>query len=46
MLVVGNKAQRIQQGAEYQLAQKQAIGPSHFDNQHVVCRLLPPIIVR
>ena len=24
-----SKAQRIQQGAEYQLAQKQAIGPSH-----------------
>ncbi len=29
MFVEGSKAQRIRQGAEYQLAQKQAIGPSH-----------------
>ncbi len=32
--LVENKAQRIRQGAEYQLAQKQAIGPSHFDEKH------------
>ena len=37
MSLIGNKAQRILQGAEYQLAQKQAIGPSHFDEKYAVC---------
>ena len=34
MLLDGSKAQRIRQGAEYQLAQKQAIGPSHDEEEY------------